>query len=112
METTIEERAHEERFNKNLYDSEGTEYPVASVIAAYANGAKDQLRFDKVSFSQAARDAFCAQKCSGWRNMECRKSTKYGGACEDLQQFVGQLVLFLNKTIEAEEQPWDNEYGV
>lgn len=111
MDTTIEQRAHEERFNKNLYDSDG-EYPVASVIAAYANGAKDQLRFDKVSFAEAARDAFCAQKCSGWRNMECRKSTKYGGACKDLQHFANDLVLFLNKRIEGEEQPWENEYGI
>lgn len=112
MDTTIEQRAHEERFNKNLYDSNGTEYPVASVIAAYANGAKDQLRFDKVSFSQAARDAFCAQKCSGWRNKECRKSSHWGGACEELKSYVNHLLILLNERIESEERPWDNEYGI
>lgn len=111
MDTTIEERSHQERFNKNLYDSDG-EYPVASVIAAYANGAKDQLRFDKVSFSQAARDAFCAQKCSGWRNKECRTSRHYGGACEELDGFINILLPMLNKRIETEEQPWENEYGI
>ena len=99
MDTTIEERAHQERFNKNLYDSDGTEYPVASVIAAYANGAKDQLRFDKVSFSQAARDAFCAQKCRGWRNKECRTSRHYGGACEELKNYINHLLIMIVEII-------------